>query len=76
MQMNFEEDMVDEETVYDEKISKEAIDETGESASEDSRKLSNVNEVVKTIVETIEKKSNPEMVKIIDTDGHSEIDVE
>jgi len=79
MQINFEEDMVDEETVYDEKINKDAIDETGKSVPENSGKLSNVNEVVKTIVETIEEKSKPidlEIVKIVDADGNSEIDVE
>jgi len=79
MQINFEEDKVDEETVYDEKINKEAIDETGKSVSENSGELSNVNEVVKTIVETIEEKSKPidlEIVKIVDADGNSEIDVE
>merc|ERR1712117_910497 len=79
MQINMEEDMVDEETVYDEKVGMDAINETGELVSENSGKLSNVNEVVKTIVETIEEKSKPidlEIVKIVDADGNSEIDVE
>merc|ERR1711976_342032 len=65
MQINMEEDIID--------------DETGESASENSGKLSRVNEAVKTIVETIDEISKPidlEIVKIVDVDGHSEIDVE
>merc|ERR1711976_942064 len=55
MHINMEEDMIDEKTVYDEKVGKDAI------------------------VETIEEKSKPsdlEIVKIVDVDGHSEIDVE
>merc|ERR1712173_324767 len=79
LQINMEDDMIDEKTVYDEKVGKEAINETGESASEKSGKLSSVNKAVKTVVETIEEKSKPndlEIVKIVDVDGHSEIDVE
>merc|ERR1711976_1044686 len=65
MQINMEEDMID--------------DETGESALENSGKLSSVNEAVNTIVETIEEKSKPsdlEIVKIVDVYSHSEIGVE
>merc|ERR1712178_609219 len=40
MQINMEEDMIDEKTVYDEKVCKDTINETGESASEKSGKLS------------------------------------
>merc|ERR1711976_684203 len=57
MQINMEEDMIDEKTVYDEKVGKEELNESGES----------------------EDKSKPidlEIVKIVDADGHSEIDVE
>merc|ERR1712174_124808 len=57
MQINMEEDMIDEKTVYDEKVGKEAINKPGES-------------------EEISKPIDLEIVKIVDADGHSEIDVE
>merc|ERR1711976_1152600 len=75
MQINMEEDMIDEKTVYDEKVGKEATNETAESASENSGKWSSVNAEVKTIVKSIEersKSSDLEVVKIVDVDGHSE----